>query len=122
MMTEEKDEKIPFPYKKAIECMEKNVLAFPEVKEIGTEGMQELISGISQVFRGRWGNGLRILHSKTGRISVEISVVLYEGTPLMPVCRAIQESLVRCLSDMVPDPVEAVNITVTGIAARKEAL
>ena len=117
-MTEEKDEKIPFPYKKAIERMEQEVLSFPEVKEIGTEGMQELISGISQVFRGRWGNGLRILHSKTGRISVEVSVVLYEEKPLMPVCRAMQDRLACCLSEMVPDPVEAVNITVRGMAGR----
>lgn len=83
----------------------------------GVAGMSEGVAdGISKkLSRDRAGRGVKVTFDDSGRVTVDISIVVRYGAIIPEVCRNVQEAVLNALRRMTESSVLAVNVHVQGM-------
>lgn len=83
----------------------------------GVAGMSEGVAdGITKkLSRDTAGRGVRVSFDDSGRVTVDISIIVRYGTVIPEVCRNVQEAVLNALRRMTESSVVAVNVHVQGM-------
>jgi uncharacterized alkaline shock family protein YloU len=83
----------------------------------GVAGMSEGVAdGIAKkLSRDTAGRGVKVSFDDSGRVTVDISIIVRYGTIIPEVCRNVQEAVLTALRRMTESAVVAVNVHVQGV-------
>ena len=89
----------------------------------GVAGMSEGVAdGIAKkLSRDTAGRGVKISFDDSGRVTVDISIIVRYGTVIPEVCRNVQEAVLNALRRMTESAVVAVNVHVQGMEMPERA-
>jgi len=99
----------------------KNVMSaiagYETAKVDGVAGMSEgVANGIAKkLSRDTAGRGVRVSFDDSGRVTVDLSIIVRYGMVIPEVCRRVQEAVLSALRTMAESAVVAVNVHVQGI-------
>ena len=85
-----------------------------ELQIVAPEGVQMLVSGLSQVWGKKGAPGIMIHDGKYG-LAVDVSVAAVYGTHIGDAARRLQKAISAALYQSFPEPVSAINIDVIRI-------
>ena len=83
----------------------------------GVAGMSEGVAdGIAKkLSRDKAGRGVKVSFDDSGRVTVDISIIVRYGTVIPQMCRNVQEAVLDALRKMTESAVVAVNVHVQGM-------
>lgn len=94
--------------------IEEVVLAIPEVKEFTSEGIQNIVQGITSAFGKKVHKGVLIRHNKNGMI-INVFISLIYGCHVHEVGYLVQEQVQRKILPLTDEPVLSVDVVVTEV-------
>ena len=89
----------------------------------GVAGMSEGVAdGIAKKLAGDTASrGVRVTFDDSGRVTIDLSVIVRYGTVIPEVCRTVQETVLGALRRMTESAVVAVNVHVQGVEVPEQA-
>jgi uncharacterized alkaline shock family protein YloU len=99
----------------------KNVMSaiagYETAKVEGVAGMSEGVAdGIAKKLSGDTASrGVRVAFDDSGRVTVDLSIIVRYGMVIPEVCRRVQETVLGALRKMTEGAVVAVNVHVQGV-------
>ena len=89
----------------------------------GVAGMSEGVAdGIAKKLAGDTASrGVRVTFDDSGRVTIDLSVIVRYGTVIPEVCRTVQEVVLGALRKMTESAVVAVNVHVQGVEVPEQA-
>lgn len=94
--------------------IEETVLSIPEVSSLTTDGLQNIVQGITSAFGKKVHRGILIRHNKA-RIEINIFVSLVYGCKISEIGHAIQRKVSEQISSLLDDTELDVNVIITDI-------
>jgi uncharacterized alkaline shock family protein YloU len=93
------------------------IAGFETANVDGVAGMSEGVAdGIAKkLSRDTAGRGVKVSFDDSGRVTVDISIIVRYGTIIPQVCRNVQEAVLNALRVMTESAVVAVNVHVQGM-------
>jgi uncharacterized alkaline shock family protein YloU len=104
----------------AIEVHKNVMSAIAGFETAGVEGVAGMSEGVTdgiakRLSRDTAGRGVKVSFDDSGRVTVDISIIVRYGTIIPQVCRNVQEAVLNALRVMTESAVVAVNVHVQGM-------
>ena len=94
--------------------IEETILAIPEVKGFTSEGLQNIVKGITSAFGKKAHKGILIHHDKNG-MTINIFISLIYGGHVHEVGYLVQKQVQREILLLTDEPVLSVDVAVTEV-------
>ena len=94
--------------------IEETILAIPEVKGFTSEGLQNIVKGITSAFGKKVHKGILIRHDKNG-MNINIFISLIYGCHVHEVGYLVQKQVQREILLLTDEPVLSVHVAVTEV-------
>lgn len=94
--------------------IEETILALPEVKGFTSEGLQNIVKGITSAFGKKAHKGILIRHDKNG-MTINIFISLIYGCHVHEVGYLVQKQVQREILLLTDEPVLSVHVAVTEV-------
>lgn len=94
--------------------IEETILAIPEVKGFTSEGLQNIVKGITSAFGKKAHKGILIHHDKNG-MTINIFISLIYGCYVHEVGYLVQKQVQREILLLTDEPVLSVDVAVTEV-------
>ena len=94
--------------------IEETILAIPEVKGFTSEGLQNIVKGITSAFGKKAHKGILIRHDKNG-MTINIFISLIYGCHVHEVGYLVQKQVQREILLLTDEPVLSVDVAVTEV-------
>lgn len=97
--------------------IEETILVIPEVKGFTSEGLQNIVKGITSAFGKKVHKGILIRHDKNG-MTINIFISLIYGCHVHEVGYLVQKQVQREILLLTDEPVLSVDVAVTEVESR----
>ena len=94
--------------------IEETILVIPEVKGFTSEGLQNIVKGITSAFGKKVHKGILIRHDKNG-MTINIFISLIYGCHVHEVGYLVQKHVQREILLLTDEPVLSVDVAVTEV-------